>query len=254
MMEKKMMCLTMDRKTYIRDVYSKYWITAREKIYGFTEYDKNLCNYLCEYVPNGGKVLEVAIGTGYPFGDFFQKAGYLTYGIDISPALIEKCQQINPNIKSKVGDAEDLDYLDNYFDCTYCFHSTWYFPDLNKAIDEMLRVTRPGGLVMFDIQNRNNKEIDSCYQKQLSESKGLRRIIRYGKNIVARVILHHGTPIWCSVIHEVPTYPESIYRHLKDRQVTNFKVMVEKNDESIEVKDGYDSFKDYGRLVFVVRK
>lgn len=139
----------MDRKTYMRDVYSKGWITAREEIYGFLEYDKNLCKYICEHVnTNAGKLLEVAIGTGYPFGDFFQKAGYSVYGIDISPDLIDKCRQLNPNINCKVGDAEDLDYPDDFFDCVYCFHSTWYFPNLNKAIDEMLRVTRPGGGVL----------------------------------------------------------------------------------------------------------
>jgi len=33
------------RKKYMRDIYSQYWITAREKIYGFTQYDKNLIKY-----------------------------------------------------------------------------------------------------------------------------------------------------------------------------------------------------------------
>lgn len=132
----------MDRKTYMREVYSKSWISAREEIYGFLEYDKNLCNYICKHVPEAGKLLEVAIGTGYPFADFFQKAEYSVQGIDISPKLIEKCRQLYPKINCKVGDAEDLDYPDDFFDCVYCFHSTWYFPNLNKAIDEMLRVTR----------------------------------------------------------------------------------------------------------------
>jgi len=69
----------------------------------------------------------------------------MVHVIDIAPTLIDKCKQLNPDIKCKVGDAEDLEYPDNYFHLTYCFHSTWYFPRLNKAIDEMLRVTRSGG-------------------------------------------------------------------------------------------------------------
>ena len=32
----------MDRKTYMKNIYSKYWIYAREREYGFLEYDKNL--------------------------------------------------------------------------------------------------------------------------------------------------------------------------------------------------------------------
>ena len=244
----------MDRKTYIRDVYSKYWITAREKIYGFLEYDKNLCKYICEQVPSGGKLLEVAIGTGYPFADFFQKAGYSVYGMDISPDLIEKCRQLNPNINCKVGDAEDLDYPDDYFDCTYCFHSTWYFPNLNKSIDEMLRVTRPDGLIMFDIQNRNNREIDSAYRKRLSQRTGTVRMIRYAKELVAWIILRRRAPIWNLVVAEVPTYPESIYAHLKENHAPNFQVMIRHDDEAIETINEVSSFEYFARLVFTIIK
>lgn len=244
----------MDRKKYMRDVYSKSWITARETVYGFLEYDKNLCKYICEHVPNGGKLLEVAIGTGYPFADFFQKAGYSVYGIDISPDLIEKCRQLNSNISCKVGDAEDLDYPDDYFDCTYCFHSTWYFPNLNQAIDEMLRVTRPDGLIMFDIQNRNNREIDSAYRKRLSQRTGTVRMIRYAKEVVAWIILRGRTPIWNLGVHEVPTYPENIYEHLKENRISNFQVMVRCDDESIETRSEVSSFENFARLVFTIIK
>lgn len=214
--KQKISVLIMDRKTYTKNVYSKYWITAREKIYGFMEYDKNLCNYVCGRIPKGKKVLEVAVGTGYPFADIFQKLGYIVYGIDISPELIDKCRQTNPLIDCKVGDAEYLDYPDDQFDCTYCFHSTWYFPDLTKAIDEMLRVTHPGGLIIFDIQNRNNKDINRAYRKRLSPDTGMKRIFRYTKNI-AKVFLHRGTPVWYSFVYEVPTYPGVIYKHFRDR-------------------------------------
>ncbi len=242
-----------ERKAYMRDVYSKYWITAREKIYGFLDYDKNLCHYINEHVSRGGSLLEVAIGTGFPFADFFQKWGYSVYGVDISRDLIEKCRQLNSNINCSVGDAEDLPYQDDLFECTYCFHSTWYFPNLNKVIDEMLRVTHSGGLVIFDIQNRNNKDINSAYRKRLSPDTGMKRVLRYTKNI-AKVFLHYGMPVWHSFVHEVPTYPEVIYKHFRDRQVTNFQVMVKKEDESIEIRNELDKFKDFGRLVFLVRK
>ncbi|MBI4283592.1 MAG: class I SAM-dependent methyltransferase [Chloroflexi bacterium] len=246
--------LAINRKRYIKDVYVKYWITAREKIYGFLEYDKSLCRYICEHVPNGGKLLEVAIGTGYPFADFFQKAGYSVSGIDISPDLIEKCRQLNPNIKCQVGDAEKLDYTDDYFDVTYCFHSTWYFPNLNQVIDEMLRVTRPGGIVIFDIENLNNEEIDRAYRKRLSDSTGVVRMVRYAKEVVAWLILGRRTPIWNLPVYEVPTYPESVYGHLEKSRIANFQVMVRHEDESIETRDGISSFEDFARLVFTITK
>ncbi len=243
----------MDRKRYMRDIYSRYWLTAREKIYGFLEYDKNLCKYICDHVQAGGKLLEVAIGTGYPFADFLQKAGYSVHGINIAPSLIEKCRQLNPNIDCQVGEAESLNYPDNYFDGTYCFHSSWYLYDLIKAVDEMLRVTRPGGLVMFDIQNRNNRKIESIYRRNIFLN---RRSVRYPLN-VARVILRKGIPVWnwnCDV-EQVPTYPESIYGYLKERGITNpqLQIMVRKEDESIE-KSVIGSLEDFARLVFVIKK
>ena len=243
-----------ERKTYMEEVYSTYWLTAREKIYGFLEYDKHLCNYLCKLVPKRARLLDVGIGTSYPFADFFQKSGYSVYGIDISPDLIKKCQKLYPNIDCKLGDAENLEYPDNYFDVTYSFHSTFYFPNLNKAIDEMIRVTRPSCFVIFDIQNRNNQDINNGYQKRIAEYTGALLKIKISIINVAKMVLRRGSPNWHFVVHEVPTYPESIYEHLKERQISNFRVMVKKEDESIETRNELGSFEQFPRLVFVVRK
>lgn len=243
----------MERKSYMRKAYSKYWITARERIYGFSKYDKNLCNYICTHVPIGGKLLEVAIGTGYPFAEFFQKQGYYVYGIDLSPELIEKCKKLYPNVDCKVGDAENLEYPNNYFDATYCFHSTWYFPDLNKAVDEMIRVTHLGGLVIFDIQNRNNQDINDAYQRNLAKTKGANRIKGYIKNVI-KVILRRGVPNWHFIVFEVPTYPESVCEHLKNKRISDYQIMVVKEDGSIELRNEVDFFKDFKRLIFSVKK
>jgi ubiquinone/menaquinone biosynthesis C-methylase UbiE len=242
-----------DRKTYMRDVYSKYWITARESIYGFPEYDKRLCQHILDHVPPPGRMLEVAIGTGYPFADFLQKSGYEVHGIDISPALVAKCAKINPKIKAIVGDAEALPYPDTRFDCTYCFHSTWYFPRLTKVIDEMLRVTLPGGLVMFDIQNRNNDHILHIYRKRLFENRGLGRLVKVAKNLV-KTVLRRGVPDWHFVDYEVPTFPEEIYAHLQSAPVRSWGVFVRKADDVLEAPTEQEPFKEYQRLVFFMTK
>jgi ubiquinone/menaquinone biosynthesis C-methylase UbiE len=242
----------MDRKSYIANEYSKYWVKARDDIYGFMEYDKNLCEYICKNIPGGSKLLEVAIGTGYPFADYLQKHGYNVYGIDISPLLIEKCKELNPEIICKVGDAEKLEYDSGSFDCTYCFHSTWYFPDLSKVIDEMIRVTRQGGLVIFDIQNRNNPEIDHNFRKRIFYTRGAGRVIRYVKNI-AKIILRRGFPHWGSIVWETPTFPEKINKHLKSKNLINYHIFVRMDDDTLEIQTKIDSFPIYKRLVFAIR-
>jgi len=243
----------MDRKTFMKQVYSLYWLKARETIYGFSQYDRNLCTYISSNVPKEATLLDVAVGTGYPFADFFQRAGYSIYGIDIAPSLVARCVDLNPNINAKVGDAETLEYPDEIFDCAYCFHSTWYFPNLNQVVKEMLRVTRPGGLVIFDLQNANNPSIGATYRKKLFQATWLGRVIRYAKNI-AKFILRRGTVTWDFVLYEVPTIPESIFQCLKDDGINNFGVLARKDDDSIEVVDARAGFAEFSRLVFAVWK
>jgi len=42
----------------MKNIYSKYWAYARERKYGFLEYDKNLCNYICKIVPKEENILD----------------------------------------------------------------------------------------------------------------------------------------------------------------------------------------------------
>ena len=143
-----------ERKEYMRTIYSKSWSKTRIK-YGIGQYDKDLVHELSKNIKNG-KVLEVAIGDGYPYSNVLDEMGYEVYGIDISPTHVDMVKKSLPNINVSVGDAEDLQFQDNFFDILYCFRSTWLFPDLIKSISEMLRVVKSDGLIMFDIQNRNH--------------------------------------------------------------------------------------------------
>ncbi len=63
----------MDRKTYMKNIYSKYWTYARERKYGFLEYDKNLCNYICKNVSKEENILDVGIGQVFLLEIFFKK-------------------------------------------------------------------------------------------------------------------------------------------------------------------------------------
>ena len=66
-----------------------------------------MCDFICERIPDTAKLLEVGIGTGYPFAVFFQRLNYEVHGIGISPALVAKFKSLNSAIICKVGDAEE---------------------------------------------------------------------------------------------------------------------------------------------------
>jgi hypothetical protein len=144
-----------------------------------------------------------------------------------------------------------IGYRDDTFDITYCFHSSWYFPDVNAVIDEMLRVTRTGGLVMFDIQNQGNWWINRAYRRRIFHSSFLGRMLRYCKN-AAKIMLGRGTPIWLYVLYETPTHPESIYTHLTSLDISTYSVMAARKGGSLEVMAERGSLSRWPRLVFAI--
>lgn len=244
----------MDRKTFIKEVYSSYWLTAREKRWGFTEYDKGLCKLVSQHIQDRKtSLLEIGIGTGYPFGKFFLNKGYSVYGIDLATRVVQKCKRLYPAINCVIADAENIPYKDSCFDLVICFHSTMYFPDLNKAVDEMLRVTRTGGYFIFDIENKDNKEVEDAYQLRIKELQLPYNIIRYAKNTV-KFVLGRGLPRWYSVVHEVPTYPRSVYKHLRNAGVHKSTIVGVESDDSIEIVEINDSLEQYLKVVFIVKK
>lgn len=244
-----------NKKMFLRNIFSRHFIEHR-KIYGFTGYEKNLCDCISKNFPKKSKLLEVGVGNGYPFADFFQKEGYLIHGIDLSPDSIEECKKMNPDIECKVSDAENLEYPDNYFDRVYCFHSTSYFPDLNKVIDEMIRVTCSRGMILFDIQNHNNESVKKSFKKHLQENSKVNKIIKYIKNFI-KVVLQYGKPTIITGVYEVPRFPESIYEHLKDKynEKITFTVMVKKEgSEHIQKQNKLSGFEDFHRVIFMIEK
>ena len=102
------------------------------------------------------RILDVAMGIGYPHGYYFVENGYNVYGVDINRSAVGDCKKLYPLIKGFVSDAENLPFKDGTFDIVLCFHSFWYFPNVERAVDEMMRVTGPRGYLFFDIQNGAN--------------------------------------------------------------------------------------------------
>ena len=59
----------------------------------------------------------------------------------------------NLSVKCCQGDIDELPFKDDYFDKVYSISTTWYLTDIQRALSEMLRVTKHGGMLIFDILN-----------------------------------------------------------------------------------------------------
>jgi SAM-dependent methyltransferase len=56
----------------------------------------------------------------------------------------------------RVADAEHVPYPDNYFDCVYSWGVIHHSPDTVRCLEEIIRVTKPGGTIKIMVYNRHS--------------------------------------------------------------------------------------------------
>lgn len=107
----------------------------------------------------GDRLLEIGANMGQ-YTTLFAEKGFQMTGIDLSDKAIEiakenaRMQDIK-NIDYFQSDAEDLRiFKDATFDGVVSFSTLRYVPDLKKALKEIYRVARKGGVAVLDFPNR----------------------------------------------------------------------------------------------------
>ncbi|EXG81958.1 class I SAM-dependent methyltransferase [Cryptosporangium arvum] len=98
-----------------------------------------------------GATLEVAIGTGLNLPHY--PTGARLTGVEWSPQMLEQARRravsLGRRIDLTIGDAQALRFADDEFDTVVCTFSLCAIPDERRAVDEMVRVLRPGGLLLL---------------------------------------------------------------------------------------------------------
>lgn len=100
-----------------------------------------------------GDVLEVAVGTGLNLPHY--PDGVRLTGVDLSDGMLDgarrRAAELGHPVTLRQADAHALPFADASFDTVVCTLGLCAIPDHEKAIDEMVRVLRPGGaLVLVD--------------------------------------------------------------------------------------------------------
>ncbi|MEX0649787.1 MAG: class I SAM-dependent methyltransferase [Candidatus Andersenbacteria bacterium] len=109
-----------------------------------------------------GKVLEIAAGTGITTEHMRNALPESVHIVatDISEAMLVFARQKRghlQNVAWEAADAMDLLYEDNSFDAVVCQFGIMFFPDKEKGLVEMLRVLKPGGTLIINVWDSQDK-------------------------------------------------------------------------------------------------
>lgn len=94
-----------------------------------------------------GKLLEIGCGAGRNLRAFAHYRPDLElHGTDISKTALQEAWEAGGPIIYQLGDALHLPYADNSFDIVVLFDLLEHVPDVEKAVAEVARVLKPGGV------------------------------------------------------------------------------------------------------------
>ncbi|MGB7537130.1 MAG: methyltransferase domain-containing protein [Anaerolineales bacterium] len=104
--------------------------------------------------PRGGRVLEISIGPGVnlPYLRERKDVGEI-HGLDISLGQLERCRSYmlakGWPVELYLGNGETLPYRDCSFESVFHIGGINFFNDKRKAIEEMIRVAKPGARILI---------------------------------------------------------------------------------------------------------
>lgn len=104
-------------------------------------------------IPDGAKVLDVGCNSGEFMVLLKEKKGCDVYGVEISEHLVAKCIEKGLNVSK--SDAEELPFEDGAFDVVTCMEVLVHLHDPAKALKEMRRVLKPGGVLLGSAPHAN---------------------------------------------------------------------------------------------------
>jgi len=160
-------------------------------------------------VEAGDRVLDVGAGTGMLTHELVRR-GALPAAIDPAPAFAETLHRRFPDLDVREGPAESLPWEDGSFDAALAQLVVVFLNDVPRAVRELIRVTRPGGVVattmwefegveMMNALNEIRRQLapggfqpsteyrDEASLRKLFEEAGLRDVV--GRRLSRRDVL-----------------------------------------------------------------
>ncbi|MDD9945908.1 MAG: class I SAM-dependent methyltransferase [Myxococcales bacterium] len=98
----------------------------------------------------GRRVLEAGCGTGLILSRLTDQASE-AYGFDLSPGMVARAR--SRGLRVTLGSVTAIPFADASFDVVCCFKVLPHVPEIETALRELMRVTRPGGRLVLEFYN-----------------------------------------------------------------------------------------------------
>jgi len=138
----------MENKQTFFDFAAEVGLTKHLGGVGATEELIELC-----HIGEGKYVLDVGCGAGVTPCFIAKRYGCRVVGVDISEGMVERSKEraqregVADRVECRVADAQDLPFEDDLFDAVITESVTSFPEDKQRAVNEYVRVTKPGGYV-----------------------------------------------------------------------------------------------------------
>jgi ubiquinone/menaquinone biosynthesis C-methylase UbiE len=102
----------------------------------------------------GRRVLEIGCGRGVGVEILLGRGAVAVVGLDLDPRMVARArrrlQRYGDRARVLVGDASALALPDATFDAVVDYGILHHVPDWRRALDEIVRVLKPGGVFYFE--------------------------------------------------------------------------------------------------------
>jgi len=221
---------------------------------------------------NGMKVIDVGCGLGYlgwTYWKYFGIGGEYV-GVDRSSKLLREASgmsdgwAVDGSALFSTGDAYNLPFPDNYADWTMCQTLLMHLKFPEKALAEMVRVTKPGGLIMCKEPDNitatiagfysstgslSDRDILENHKIMLIYARG-RKKLGFGDMAIAlrvpKMMSDAGLVNIDSRCNDVSSFVQPPYETAKQKyQIEMAKKFFESDSTEVNKKRGEKEFKDF---------
>jgi SAM-dependent methyltransferase len=134
-------------------------------------FDRKMLDWLAEKVSGLGVICDMGCGPGQ-IARYLHRQGVNVCGVDLSPAMVQQAQGLNPDIPFQRGDMLSLaGVADNSYGGIAAFYSIVHISrqKIVPALQELKRVLRPNGVLLLTFHiGQGIKHLDEFLDKEVS--------------------------------------------------------------------------------------